>query len=194
MCFASLPININNCCISAGVAFVDYNDNGLIWEQISSTWWLEHESCKYMLAILVHKDNKDISSNTTKLPPGDTQKEARKKKADALVDERATARAACPIDIYDNVDHQLRKARVNGMRSQVEKKLVKSIVSQINVTQQNEEIYKSMLGVTKYQEKIVQLMNKLPGLATTDNVATDTIDMTKEGDDNNDVEDGDDIY
>ncbi len=50
-----------------------------------------------------------------------------------------------------------------------------------------------MLGVTKYHEKIVQLMNKLPGLVTTDNVATDTIDMTKDGDDNIDVEDGDDI-
>ncbi len=51
-----------------------------------------------------------------------------------------------------------------------------------------------MLGMTKYQEKIVQLMNKLPSLATTDNVATDTIEMTKDGDDNNDVEDGNDIY
>jgi hypothetical protein len=50
-----------------------------------------------------------------------------------------------------------------------------------------------MLGVTKYQEKIVQLMNKLPGLATTDYVAMNSINMTKDGDDNDDVEDGDDI-
>jgi hypothetical protein len=175
------------------VAFIDYNDNKSIWEQISSTWWLKHESCKYMLAILVHKDNKDISSNLTKLPPGDTRKEARKKKADALADKRATARAAHPINIYDNVDHKLKKVKVDGMRSQVEKNLVESIVSQINVMRQNEEIYKSMLSMTKYKDKIVQLMNKLPGLVTTDNVVTDTIDMTKDGDDNDDVEDGNDI-
>ncbi len=175
------------------VAFVDYNDNELIWEQISSTWWLEYESCKYMLAILVHKDNKDISTNPTKLPPGDTQKEARKKKADEMTEERATARAAHPVNIYDNIDHELKKAKVNGMRSQVEKNLVESIVSQINVMRQNEEIYTSMLGKTKYQEKIVQLINKLPGLVTTDSIAMDSIDMTKDGDDDNDVEDGNDI-
>jgi hypothetical protein len=86
-----------------------------------------------MLAILVHKDNKDNSWNLTKLPPGDTQKEARKKKADALTEERATARAARPVNIYDNVDHELKKAKVDGMHSQVEKNLVKFIVSQINV-------------------------------------------------------------
>jgi hypothetical protein len=174
------------------IAFVDYNNNKLIWEQISSTWWLKHESCKNLLAILVHKDNKDISSNPTKLPPGDTQKEVRKKKADALADKHATARAARPINIYDNIDHKLKKAKVDGMRSQVEKNLVESIVSQIKIVRQNEEIYKSMLGMTKYQEKIVQLMNELPGLATTDNVGMDTIDMTKDGADNN-VEDGNDI-
>jgi hypothetical protein len=174
------------------VAYLDYNDNGSIWEQISSTWWLKHKSCKYMLAILVHKDNKDISSNPTNLPPGDTQKEARKNKADRLADERATARAARPVDIYDNVDHQLKKAKVVKSRSQVEKNLVESIVSQINVMRQNEEIYKSMLGMTKYQEKIVQLMNKFPRLAAADDVATDTINMTKDGDDNDAVEDDND--
>jgi hypothetical protein len=95
--------------------------------------------------------------------------------------------------MYDNVDHQLKKVKVDGMCSQVEKNLVESIVSQVNVMRQNEEIYKSMLGMTKYQEKIVQLMNNLTSLAATDNVATDNINMTKDGDDNGDVEDGDDI-
>jgi hypothetical protein len=85
------------------IPFVDCNDNKLIWEQISSTWWLEHESCKYMLTILVHKNNKDISLNPIKLPPGDTRKEVRKKKADALAKERTTTRSARPISIYDNV-------------------------------------------------------------------------------------------
>ncbi len=106
-----------------------------------------------------------------------------------MANERAIAKAACPVEIYDNVDHQLKKARVDGMHSQVEKNLVESIVLQINVRRQNEEIYKSMLGVTKYQEKIVQLMNKLPGLANMDNVVRDTIDMTKDGDENDDMED-----
>jgi hypothetical protein len=54
---------------------------------------------------------------------------------------------------------------------------------------QNEEIYKSMLGEIMYQEKIVQLMNKLPGLVATEIVSTETIDMAKDGDDDNNVED-----
>jgi hypothetical protein len=77
------------------------------------------------------------------------------------------------------------------MRSQVEKTQVESIVSQIDVVLQNEEIYKSMLCEIKYQEKIVQLMNKPPGLATADEVVMETIDMTKGGDDDDDMEDGD---
>jgi hypothetical protein len=117
----------------------------------------------------------------------------RKKKADALAKERATARSARPISIYGNVDHELKKAKVDRMCSQVEKNLVKSIISQINVMRQNEEIYKTMLGMTKFQEKIVQLMNKLPGLATTENAApADFIDMTNDGDINDDADADDD--
>jgi hypothetical protein len=52
---------------------IDYQDNASILAQIFKTWWLEHESCKYMLVILVHKDKKYISLIPTKLPPGDTQ-------------------------------------------------------------------------------------------------------------------------
>ncbi len=66
---------------------------------------------------------------------------------------------AHPVKIYNNVDHKL-----SGMRSQIEKNLVELIFLQINVMGQNEEIYKSMLGMTKYQEKIVQLLNKLPAV------------------------------
>ncbi len=107
-----------------------------------------------------------------------------------MADEQATAKAARPVEKYGDVDHMLKKVRVNGMHSQIEKKLVKSIVSQINIKRHNEEIYKSMLGKIKYQEKTVQLMNKLPGLVTTDKGVAETIDMTKGDEDNNDVEDG----
>ncbi len=38
---------------------VDYDNDVDIYNYISPLWWLEHESSKYMLAIFVHKDNKD---------------------------------------------------------------------------------------------------------------------------------------
>ena len=49
---------------------VDYDDPVSIWAAIPDEWWLNSETCKFMLACLVHKDNKDISSKPTKLPPG----------------------------------------------------------------------------------------------------------------------------
>ena len=121
-----------------------------------------------MLTIFVHKDNKDISSNhPTTLPAGDTRKTIRANKEHEMREERSAAKAARPIEKYGNVDHQIKKARVVGMRSQAEDIKVKTIIAQINVLRQNEEIYKSMMGSDKYQEKMVRLMNQMPGMGET---------------------------
>ncbi len=42
--------------------------------------------------------------------------------------------------------------------------------------QENEAIYKTMMGETKYQETIVQLMNKMPGMGSTQE--PELIDLT----------------
>ena len=81
-----------------------------------------------------------------------------------ISDERAAAKAARPVEKYGDVDHEMKKVRVDGMRYQVEKNIVEAIVSQINVMRDNAEIYIAMFGEEKYREKITQLMNKLPGL------------------------------
>jgi hypothetical protein len=47
---------------------------------IPHDWWLADESCKYILSVLVHKDNKDISTKPTKQPPGPTREVVREKK------------------------------------------------------------------------------------------------------------------
>ena len=49
---------------------LDYNDPVAVATQIPPTWWLEHSLCKYILSVLVHKDNKDISTEPAKLPGG----------------------------------------------------------------------------------------------------------------------------
>jgi hypothetical protein len=99
----------------------------------------------------------------TRLPPGDTQEAIRKEKEQALLDEQATAKAKRPMTQGD-VDHQIKVARVAGMRSHVEKQNLESIVMQINVICENEQTYKSIYGEVKYQQMIVNLMNKMPGL------------------------------
>jgi hypothetical protein len=118
-----------------------------------------------MLAIFVHKDNKDISSMPTKLPPGNTREAIRKEKEQALSDEWATAKAKRPMT-HGDVDHQIKMAWVAGMHSHVEKQNLKSIVMQIDVMRENEQTYKSIYGEVKYQQMIINLMNTMSGLGT----------------------------
>ena len=173
---------------------MDYDDIQSVMAHVPNQWWLEHELCKYILTILVHKDNKDISSTPTRLPPGDSRKDARKKKAQMLSDERAAAKAGRPVEKYGDVDHELKKVRVDGMRSQVDKNIVEAIVSQINVMRDNAEIYIAMFGEEKYREKVGQLMNKLPGLGDNagNEVQVQEVDLTLSGGDNDDDEEEDD--
>ena len=81
-----------------------------------------------------------------------------------MAEVRRAAKAERPVEKYGDVEHQMKKVRVDGMRSQVEKNIMDLIVSQINVMRDNADIYKAMFGEEKYREKIAQLMNKLPGL------------------------------
>ena len=85
-----MTISVPGSLLSENVPGVNYQNAASVMAQISDSWWLEHESFKYMLTIFVHEDNKDISSNPTTLPAGGTQKDMRKQRQVELKDERAT--------------------------------------------------------------------------------------------------------
>ncbi len=134
---------------------VDYNDKDLVMSQVMPSWWLEHDSCKYMLTIFVQKDNKDLSLQPTTLPPGDTRESACKKRHAATQEERAIAKAAHPVEIgtmvrYGDVDHQMKKARIDGMRYQADEIATKTIVTHIKVMRKNANVYKATMGEAKY--------------------------------------------
>ena len=87
--------------------------------------------------------------------------------------ERAVAKADRPVTVekYGDVDHQLKKIRVEGMQSQVLKNRadaiktnVDSIRSQIELMQQMENVYVRKMGQTKYDDMIVSLINQLPSM------------------------------
>jgi len=60
---------------------LNYDDPVAVNEEIPHSWWLlADESCKYILSVLVHKDNKDLSTRPTKQPPGPARAEVRGKK------------------------------------------------------------------------------------------------------------------
>ena len=133
------------------------------------------ESCKYILSVLVHKDNKDISTRPTKQPPGPTRAAVREKKTKEMEKERSAAKAQRPVGVvqpdgtvtvekYGDVNHQSKKAKVDGMRSVIDKNRVDAIMSQISVMRGLEEIYVGRMGRDEYERRLVNLANQMPGM------------------------------
>ena len=163
---------------------LNYDDPVAVNEEIPYNWWLVDESCKYILSVLVHKDNKDLSTRPAKQPPGPTRAAVREKKTKETEKERSAAKAQRPIKVvqpdgmvavekYGDVDHQAKKAKVDGMRSVIDKNRVDAIMSQISVMRGLEEIYVGRMGREEYERRLVNLVNQMPGM----------IEKTPQGDD-----------
>ena len=147
---------------------VDYDDQELIWAVIPDGWWLKSKTCKFMIACLVHKDNKDISSKPTKHPPGRTCENAHQEKDEEITKERAKAKAERPVlpsrfKREGDVDRAIKKARIVG-QLHAEKLAVDNIISQVNVLGENAELYKEMHSEDRFKLMIVNLLNQLPGV------------------------------
>ena len=169
----------------------DYQDKDLIMLQVSPSWWLKHESCKYMLTIFVHKNNKDLLSHPTTLPPGDRCKSARKKRHAAIQEERAVAKAARPVELsverYSDVDHQVKKACIERMQFQADEIVTDTIVTHIKVMRKNADVYKATMGEAKYNKQLVALINKMPGMMA-HTTATTTMTVAVPNNENDDVD------
>ncbi len=128
---------------------VDYDNDVSVWQNIPDGWWLNHDACKYILSCLVHKDNKDITTKPTHQPPGHSRVEARESKDKALEGERAAAKADCPVKKYKDIDHKLKKVRVEGLQSQVAKNRADAIKTRVDAVRAQIEI-RATEGVRAY--------------------------------------------
>ena len=68
------------------------------------------------------------------------------------------------VEKYGDVDHQTKKAKVDGMRSVIDKNRVDAIMSQISVMRGLEEIYVGRMGREEYERRLVNLANQMPGM------------------------------
>jgi hypothetical protein len=87
--------------------------------------WSCCRCCRLGAYNFVNKDNKDLSLQPTTHPPGDTCNSALKKRHVVMQEEWAIAKAACPgeygpVERYGDLDHQMKRTHVDGMRFQVE--------------------------------------------------------------------------
>jgi hypothetical protein len=163
---------------------LNYDDPIAVNDEIPHNWWLVDDSCKYLLSVLVHKDNKDLSTRPAKQPPGPTRAAVRGKKKEETEKERSAAKSQRPIKVaqpdgtivvekYGDVEHEAKKAKVDGMRSVIDKNRVDAIMSQISVMRGLEEIYVGRMGREEYERRLVNLVNQMPGM----------IEQTPEGED-----------
>ena len=68
------------------------------------------------------------------------------------------------MEKYGDVDHQIKKTRVDRMLSQVTKNQIDAIVQQIKVMRENEEILVGVHGKEEYDGMIAALVVKMPGV------------------------------
>ena len=64
----------------------------------------------------------------------------------------------------ENVDHEAKKAKINGMRSAIGLKKIEAISTQIAVMERLENVYVARMGGEAYECKLVNLVNKLPDI------------------------------
>jgi hypothetical protein len=154
---------------------LNYNDPVAIDAEVPLGWWLRDDSCKYILSVFVHKDNKDISTRPTKLPPGPTRASVREMARTSLLKERFEAReqqravslqsdGSVGMDRYGEVEFEAKKAKVDGMRSVIDKNRVDALMTQISVMRSLKEFYINRLGRDEYERQIVNLANQMPGM------------------------------
>ena len=156
---------------------MNYDDPVAISDEIPPTWWLEHKSCKYILSVLVHKNNKDISTQPTKLPPGPTRKEVREKSWKTTEKQRFDAKMTQPMEVVidgskktvtlGDVERDAKLAHVDGMRSVINKNRIDAIERQISVMQSLENVYVKRMGRESYERQLLHLVNQLPGMLAT---------------------------
>jgi hypothetical protein len=116
-----------------------------------------------MLCCFVHKDNKDVFTHATALPPGRTVAAMRLEKAGEITEARAAAKTARLLT-HGDIEYNMKKARIEGMNSQIDKNNIANIFEQIKMMKDQEEMLVMAYGRDTYKSMVLGLMNGLPGL------------------------------
>ena len=185
-----------------GREVLNYDDPVAISTEIPATWWLEHKSCKYILSVLVHKNNKDILTQPTKLPPGPTRKEVREKSWKTTEKQRFDAKLMHPVEVVidgtkktvtlGDVERDAKLAHVDGMCSVINKNRIDVIERQISVMQSLDNVYVKRMGREAYKRQLLHLVNQLPGMLSTgaDDKAKYTDEVVQHDDEGVDGDEG----
>jgi hypothetical protein len=62
-------------------------------------------------------------------------------------------------------ESEMKMMKMDGMQSQIEINKVTRIMNQINLMERMKEMYVRLMGIKKYEQKVVALINKMPDMA-----------------------------
>jgi hypothetical protein len=79
-------------------------------------------------------------THVTALPAGKTVAVMSLEKAEEISEPRAVAKTTCPVVPHGDAEYQMKKARVEGMNSQIDKNNIANIFEQIKMMKNQEEM------------------------------------------------------
>ncbi len=127
-------------------------------------YWLRGVQTKCLLACMVHRCNKEIATICSSLPAGQSREMQRSNAAARVAAERATERAATKKARREKDDEDLRVRRIRANIG--ETSLIKSrndlVATQLELYNNNKASFIAALGQEAYDNKIIELLNKLP--------------------------------
>ena len=152
--------------------YIGYENEDII-PFIPNDYWLRGTKTRCLLACMVHRMNKEVATNVSSLRPGQTREEQHENAAERIVMERQIARNARKRD-NDEEDTTHKRLRNHiGMMSVI--KSQNDVVSvQLCLYNENRQAFIATMGEDAYNQKIIDLLNKLPDPSAVNNLAGDT--------------------
>ena len=149
----------------------NYIEEGDIWGDIPSGWWMSNTSCFYCLAALVHRINPDITEDPTTVAAGGTRVELRKQLSDDRGKAYVAAKSA-PGTVRAEMEESMLVTKATLMKKNIElqetenkeKQLVlmeKFKTSFINVSK-NGKAGDEVDGEMEYDKNVYNLLDELP--------------------------------
>jgi hypothetical protein len=102
------------------------------------------------------------------LPPGRTRVEAREDTRRTLEGERVEARSKRSPDPFMEVEHQLKQARVVGMKAQAAQIAIQSIQTITQMLRENADVYIEMNGQQGYNKMLAGLLTRMARMGEED--------------------------
>ena len=135
---------------------------------IPTTFWMKNPKCKYLLAVMVHRHNKEIARNVTDLPSGCTRQEQRETARGRVESERQASREeenqSARLAEDTRHAHQFKHLKLSAAKASILKTETDSISIQLSLYHTHKEAYVSAMGETHYNNRVAELIDSLPNV------------------------------